>query len=118
MKSFFKQLEPCSGVQESAIRKLECCDPLLFSFDSDQHAIRIFDLDHQLLGVCQKDLVPEFLSLSAQGQQFSFSVEEIRYGQNVDGIMESEIFLNVAAYAPGEVESAVADIARHLKIKV
>lgn len=42
MKSFFKQLEPCSGVQESALRKLECCDPLLFSFDSDQHAIRIF----------------------------------------------------------------------------
>lgn len=118
MKSFFKQLEPCSGVQKSALRKLECCDPLLFSFDSNQHAIRIFDLDHQLLGVCQKDLVPEFLSLSAQDRQFSFSVEEIKYEQNADGIMEPKILLNVAAYAPGEVESAVADVACRLNLKV
>lgn len=118
MKSFFKQLEPCSGVQKSALRKLECCDPLLFSFDSDQHAIRIFDLDHQLLGVCQKDLVPEFLSLSAQGQQFSFSVEEITYERNVYGFIEQKVLLNISSYAPGEVESAVADVARRLNLKV
>lgn len=118
MKSFFKQLEPCSGVQESAIRKLECCDPLLFSFGSEQHAIWIFDLAHQLLGVCQKDLVPEFLSLSAQGQQFSFSVEEITYERNAYGFMEQKVLLNISSYAPGEVESAVADVARRFKIKV
>lgn len=118
MKSFFKKLEPCIGVRQDAVQKLECCDPLLFLFNSERQVIQIFNLDHQLLGICQQDFIPVFLDLSAQGRQFSFSVEEIRYGQNVDGIMEPEIFLNVAAYAPGEVESAVADIARHLKIKV
>lgn len=118
MKSFFKQLEPCSGVQESALRKLECCDPLLFSFNAGQQVIQIFNLDHQLLGICQQDFVPVFLNLSAQCLQFSFSVEEIRYEQNADGIMEPKILLNVAAYAPGEVESAVADVACRLNLKV
>lgn len=118
MKSFFKQLEPCSGVQKSALRKLECCDPLLFSFNAGQQVIQIFNLDHQLLGICQHDFVPIFLSLSAQDRQFSFSVEEIKYERNADGFMEPEILLDVAAYAPGEVESAVADVARRFKIKV
>lgn len=49
---------------------------------------------------------------------FSFSVEEIKYEQNADGIMEPKILLNVAAYAPGEVESAVADVACRLNLKV
>lgn len=118
MKSFFKQLEPCSGVQENAIRKLECCDPLLFSFNAGQQVIQIFNLDHQLLGICQQDFVPIFLSLSAQDRQFSFSVEEIRYERNADGFMKPEILLSVAAYAPGEVESAVADVALRLNLKV
>ena len=118
MKSFFKQLEPCSGVQESALRKLECCDPLLFSFNAGQQVIQIFNLDHQLLGICQQDFVPIFLSLSAQGQQFSFSVEEITYERNVYGFIEQKVLLNISSYAPGEVESAVADVARRLNLKV
>lgn len=118
MKSFFKELKPCAGVQQDAIQKLECCDPLLFSFNAGQQVIQIFNLDHQLLGICQQDFVPIFLSLSAQDRQFSFSVEEIKYEQNADGIMEPKILLNVAAYAPGEVESAVADVTCRLNLKV
>ena len=118
MKSFFKELEPCIEVQQDAVQKLDCCDPLLFSFSSERQVIQIFNLDHQLLGICQQDFVPVFLNLSAQCWKFSFSVEEIRYEQNADGIMEPKILLNVAAYAPGEVESAVADVACRLNLKV
>lgn len=118
MKSFFKELEPCIGVQQDAVQKLDCCDPLLFLFSSECQVIQIFNLDHQLLGICQQDFVPMFLNLSDQCWQFNFSVEEIRYEQNADGIMKPEVLLNVAAYAPGEVESAVADVVRRLNLKV
>lgn len=100
MKSYEKKLMPCAGMNEEAFRKLESFDPLFFEFDSQQQVIQLFNLDRQMIGICQRDFVPEFLSLSARKWEFSFSVKEMTSDNNVDS---REVFLVIGAYAPGEV---------------
>ena len=116
MKSFFKKLENYTGVQKKALKKIDCCDPLLYEFDLDRQIIRIFDLDHCFLGVCQQDFISEFLSLTSRGWEFSFSVEEICLN-NLDGHIDEEVLLSVAAYAPGEIDQDIAEVAQRLGIQ-
>lgn len=116
MKSFLKKLENYTGVQKEALKKIDCCDPLLYEFDAEHQLIRIFDLDHCFLGVCQQDFISEFLSLTSRGWEFSFSVEEICLN-NLDGHIDKEFLLSVAAYAPGEIDQDIAEVAQCLGIK-
>lgn len=116
MKSFLKKLENYTEVQRKALKKIDCCDPLLYEFDAEHQIIRIFDLDHHFLGVCQQDFISEFLSLISRGWEFSFSVEEI-YLNNLDGHIAEEVLLSVAAYAPAEIDQDIAAVAQRFRIK-
>lgn len=115
MKSFLKKLENYTEVQKEALKKIDCCDPLLYEFDPERQIIRIFDLDHHFLGVCQQDFISKFLSLTSCGWEFSFSVEEICLNY-LDGHIDEEVLLSVAAYAPGEIDQDIAEVAQRLGI--
>lgn len=116
MKSFLKKLENYTGVQRKALKKIDCCAPLLYEFDAEHRIIRIFDLDHHFLGICQQDFISEFLKLTSRGWEFSFSVEEICWN-SLDEHIGEEILLSVSAYAPGEIEQDIADVAQRFGIK-
>lgn len=116
MKSFLKKLENYTRVQKKALKKIDCCDPLLYEFDAEHQIIRIFDLDHRFLGVCQQDFISEFLNLTSRGWEFNFSVEEICWN-NLNGHIDEEVLLSVAAYAPGEIDQDIAEVAQRLGIK-
>ena len=103
MKLFFKKLEPCSGVDRKAVLLLDSCDPLLYGFDPDRVAIRLFDLDRRLVGICQQDFVPELLLLIDQGCDIGFSVEEVRLETYPGGLIDVDVLLRVAAFAPVEI---------------
>lgn len=115
MKSFLKKLENYTDVQKKVLKKIDCCDPLLYEFDAEHQIIQIFDLDHRFLGVCQQDFISEFLSLTSHGWEFSFSVEEICLN-NLDGHINEKVLLSVAAYAPGEIDQDIAEVAQRLGI--
>ena len=108
-------MENYTGVQKKALKKIDCCDPLLYEFDAEHQIIRIFDLNHCFLGACQQDFISEFLSLTSRGWEFSFSVEEICWN-NLDGHIAEEVFLSVATYAPGEIDQDIAEVAQRFGI--
>ncbi len=103
MKLFFKKLEPCSGVDRKAVLLLDSCDPLVYGFDPDRIAIRLFDLERRLVGICQQDFVPELLYLFDQGWEIDFSVEEVRLETYPGGLIDVDVLLRVAAFAPVEI---------------
>lgn len=103
MKLFFKKLEPCSGVDRKATLLLDSCDPLVYGFDPDRIAIRLFNLNRQLVGICQQDFVPELLCLFDQGWEIDFSVEEVRLETYPGGLIDTDVLLRVAVFAPVEI---------------
>ena len=103
MKLFFKKLEPCSGVDRKATLLLDSCDPLVYGFDPDRIAIRLFNLNRQLVGICQQDFVPLLLYLFDQGWEIDFSVEEVRLETYPGGLIDVDVLLRVAAFAPVEI---------------
>lgn len=109
MKLFFKKLEPCSGVDRKAVLLLDSCDPLVYGFDPDRIAIRLFDLERRLVGICQQDFVPELLCLFDQGWEIDFSVEEARLETYPGGLIDVDVLLRVAAFAPVEIAKTLAD---------
>lgn len=109
MKLFFKKLEPCSGVDRKAVLLLDSCDPLVYGFDPDRIAIRLFDLERRLVGICQQDFVPELLYLFDHGWEIDFSVEEVRLETYPGGLIDVDVLLRVAAFAPVEIAKTLAD---------
>lgn len=109
MKLFFKKLEPCSGVDRKATLLLDSCDPLVYGFDPDRIAIRLFDLERRLVGICQQDFVPELLYLFDHGWEIDFSVEEVRLETYPGGLIDVDVLLRVAAFAPVEIAKTLAD---------
>lgn len=112
MKLFFKKLEPCSGVDRKAVLLLDSCDPLVYGFDPDRIAIRLFNLNRQLVGICQQDSVLELLCLFDQGWEIDFSVEEVRLETYPGGLIDVDVLLRVAAFAPvkiAEITDVLAD---------
>lgn len=109
MRLFFKKLEPCSGFDRKATLLLDSCDPLVYGFDPDRIAIRLFDLERRLVGICQQDFVPELLYLFDQGWEIDFSVEEVRLETYPGGLIDVDVLLRVAAFAPAEIAKTLAD---------
>lgn len=110
MRLFFKKLEPCSGVDRKAVLLLDSRrDPLVYGFDPDRIAIRLFDLDRRLVGTCQQDFVPDLLRLFDSGLEIEFSVEDVRLRTYPGSLVDVEVLLRVAAFAPVEIADALAD---------